>query len=109
MTELDRKQERAPVPKEWTYAPPPESRDIVTLEERYGHLVGGDWLEPAETYTTISPATEEALFIMAQSYDKLGLTQLRDDADRVLRTSFPNTQIHTLGLGNKQTPWWRPW
>jgi outer membrane protein assembly factor BamD len=56
-----------------------------------------------------SPATEEALFIMAQSYDKLGLTQLRDDADRVLRTSFPNTQIHTLGLGNKQTPWWRPW
>ena len=56
-----------------------------------------------------SPAVEEALYIMAQSYDKLGLTQLRDDADRVLRTSFPNTQIHTLGLGNKQTPWWRPW
>ena len=56
-----------------------------------------------------SPSVEEALYIMAQSYDKLGLTQLRDDADRVLRTSFPNTQVHTLGLGNKQTPWWRPW
>jgi hypothetical protein len=27
-----------------------------------------------------SPSTEEALFIMSQSYDKLGLTQLRDDA-----------------------------
>ena len=27
-----------------------------------------------------SPSTEEALFIMAQSYDRLGLTQLRDDA-----------------------------
>ena len=56
-----------------------------------------------------SPAAEEALYIMAQSYDRLGLTQLRDDADRVLRSSFPNTQIHHLGLGNKQTPWWRPW
>ena len=56
-----------------------------------------------------SPAAEEALYIMSQSYDRLGLTQLRDDADRVLRSSFPNTKIHTLGLGNKQTPWWRPW
>jgi hypothetical protein len=25
---------------------------------------------------------------MTQSYDRLGLTQLRDDADRVLRSSF---------------------
>jgi outer membrane protein assembly factor BamD len=56
-----------------------------------------------------SPAVEEALYIMAQSYDRLGLTQLRDDADRVLRASFPNTQVHSLGLGNKKTPWWRPW
>jgi len=56
-----------------------------------------------------SPSVEEALYIMSQSYDRLGLTQLRDDADRVLRSSFPNTQVHTLGLGNKQLPWWKPW
>ena len=41
-----------------------------------------------------SPATEEALYIMAQSYDRLGLTQLRDDADRVLQANFPNTPIY---------------
>ena len=56
-----------------------------------------------------SPSVEEALYIMVQSYDRLGLTQLRDDADRVLRASFPNTKVYVNGLGNKQTPWWQPW
>jgi aldehyde dehydrogenase (NAD+) len=67
MAELERKPERAPVPSEWTYAPAPESRDLVRLEERYGLFVGGEWLEPRETYTTISPATEEALAEVAQA------------------------------------------
>ncbi|HMI29255.1 MAG TPA: aldehyde dehydrogenase family protein, partial [Gaiellaceae bacterium] len=67
MTELERKQDRAPVPSEWTYAPAPESRDVVTLQERYGHFVGGEWLEPKETYTTISPASEEPLAEVGQA------------------------------------------
>jgi aldehyde dehydrogenase (NAD+) len=45
----------------------PEARDIVTLQERYGHYVGGEWLEPRETYTTISPANEEALAEVGQA------------------------------------------
>jgi aldehyde dehydrogenase (NAD+) len=67
MAELERKPERAPVPSEWTYAPAPESRDIVRLDKGYGLFVGGDWLEPTETYTTISPATEEPLAEVAQA------------------------------------------
>ena len=67
MTELDRKKERTPVPKEWAYAPAPESRDVVSIEDRYGHFVGGQWLEPSETYTTISPATEETLAEVGQA------------------------------------------
>jgi aldehyde dehydrogenase (NAD+) len=67
MAELERKPERAPVPSEWTYAPAPESRDLVRLEERYGLFVGGEWLEPKETYPTISPATEEPLAEVAQA------------------------------------------
>jgi aldehyde dehydrogenase (NAD+) len=69
LTELDRKQDRAPVPKDWTYAPAPEARDIVRLEERYGHFVGGEWLEPTETYTTISPRDEEPLAEIGQATD----------------------------------------
>jgi len=67
LTELERKQDRAPVPSEWAYASAPEARDIVTLRERYGHYVGGEWLEPRETYTTISPANEEPLAEVGQA------------------------------------------
>lgn len=61
-----------------------------------------------------SPAIEEALYIMVQSYDKLGLTQLRDDAQRVLKQSFPNS----VYLGDQaaadhnapaKKPWWQLW
>lgn len=38
-----------------------------------------------------APAAEEALSIMMQSYDKLGLVPLRDDTARVLRKNFPNS------------------
>ncbi len=39
-----------------------------------------------------TPATEEALNLMARSYDKLGLHDLRDDAARVLTRSFPQSR-----------------
>src|SRR5688572_1552271 len=67
MAELERRQDRSPVPSGWTYAPAPESRDVVQIEERYGHFVGGRWLEPRETYATISPATEEELAQVGQA------------------------------------------
>ena len=57
-----------------------------------------------------SPAAQEALFIMMQSYDRLGLNELRDDADRVLRKSFPNTTLHSDGVGGaRKSAWWQLW
>jgi aldehyde dehydrogenase (NAD+) len=70
LTELERKQDQAPIPVGWEYEAAPESRDIVTLRERYGHFVGGEWLEPKETYTTISPATEEPLAEVGQATEE---------------------------------------
>jgi aldehyde dehydrogenase (NAD+) len=67
VAELERKQEQTPVAKDWTYAPAPEARDIVHLEERYGHYIGGEFVEPEETYETISPATEEPLAQIGQA------------------------------------------
>src|SRR5438552_15978289 len=69
MTELERKPGAAAVPAGWTYAPAPEARDIVTLRERYGLYVGGEWLEPhsGETFPTIDPSTEEPLAEIAQA------------------------------------------
>src|SRR5207245_6644432 len=35
--------------------------------DRDGHFVGGDWVEAAETYSTISPASEEPLAQVGQA------------------------------------------
>jgi outer membrane protein assembly factor BamD len=56
-----------------------------------------------------SPSTEEALIILAQSYDRLGLVELRDDTERVLKTNFPNATIDTDVFGRRKTPWWQLW
>lgn len=56
-----------------------------------------------------TPAVEEALYIMAQSYAKLELPELRDGADRVLRQNFPNSPYLTDGVAARSKPWWKFW
>ena len=55
------------------------------------------------------PAVEEALFIMVQSYDKLGMNQLRDDTKRVLTNTYPDSKF--LKPDNQATnqSWWKIW
>ena len=55
-----------------------------------------------------APANEEALFVMVTAYDKLGMTDLRDDANRVLRQNYPNSRYFKDGLERK-TAWWKLW
>ena len=38
-----------------------------------------------------APAQEDALLIMIQAYDVLGMSELRNDAERVLRKNFPDS------------------
>ena len=54
-----------------------------------------------------SPSTREALAIMVQSYDRLGLVQLRDDARRVLQQNFPDDA--SVAGGERGKPWWQLW
>jgi len=51
-------------------------------------------------------ANEGALDVLVKSYDKLGLTQLRDDSLRILRQTFPDS-IYLAGKVDK--PWWKFW
>jgi aldehyde dehydrogenase (NAD+) len=69
LTELERRQDRAPVPSGWDYAPAPEARDIVTLQERYGLFIGGELVDPrsGEYFATLDPSTEEPLAEVAQA------------------------------------------
>jgi len=55
------------------------------------------------------PAVEEALFIIVKSYDALGLTQLRDDAQRVLVKNYPQTEYLSRGFKASTDPWWKVW
>jgi aldehyde dehydrogenase (NAD+) len=67
VAELDKPEREVAVPTDWTYASAPESRDIVEIRDRYGHYVGGEWLEPTEPYETIAPRDEEPLATVGQA------------------------------------------
>ena len=56
-----------------------------------------------------SPATEEAVFVLVLAYDRLGMNDLRDAADRVMRTNFPDSRYLKVGGNRKDVPWWRLW
>jgi outer membrane protein assembly factor BamD len=53
-----------------------------------------------------TPANEDALDVLVKSYDKLGMTQLRDDSEAILRKTFP-TGKYVAGPPPK--PWWQFW
>lgn len=55
-----------------------------------------------------APALEEALFVMVRSYDALGMTELRDDAERVMKANYPNS-VYYKGGPVKDNPWWKLW
>ena len=52
-----------------------------------------------------TPANEDALVLLVYSYDKLDMPLLRDDARRVLQSTFPNGKYFVPG----PKPWWQFW
>ena len=56
-----------------------------------------------------APAAEQALDILIRSYDALGMTQLRDDARRVLKTSYPQSRFLGPEVQGSSKPWWKLW
>ena len=50
-----------------------------------------------------TPAEKDALEVLVQCYEKLGLPQLRDDKLAILRLTFPNSEPP------KPKPWWQFW
>jgi len=60
-----------------------------------------------KTYPS-APANEEGLVIMVKAYDAMGMTALRDDAERVLKKNFPDS-VYLKGGPRKDVPWWQIW
>jgi aldehyde dehydrogenase (NAD+) len=58
-----------PVMPAWEYAPAPESKDIVRLQDRYGLFIGGEFVEPksGRWFPTIDPSNETVLAEVAEA------------------------------------------
>lgn len=60
-------------------------------------------------------ATKDALAIMVEAYDELGMTDLRDDAERVMLRNFPKNSVspEEVVSSNAESaetiPWWKLW
>lgn len=76
---------------------------------RGAYLAAANRAQQAVSEFQSSASTEEALFIITQSYDKLELPELRDAAARVLRTNFPQSRYLGGDGGSVGKPWWRIW
>ncbi len=76
---------------------------------RGAHVAAINRAQMALTDYTDAPALEEALYILIQSYDALGMAQLRDDARRVMQASYPQSEYLSKGFRSKDDPWWKVW
>lgn len=76
--------------------------------KRGAYIAAANRAQFAITTYPRAPAIEEAMFILVTAYDKLGMNDLRDDADRVMRKNFPNSRYYKDGLERK-TAWWKLW
>lgn len=78
--------------------------------QRGAYIAAANRAQQAVNEFQTAPASEEALYLMAMSYDRLGMNDLRDDAQRVLTTSFPDSRFLRDGLVTPDDrPWWQLW
>jgi outer membrane protein assembly factor BamD len=79
--------------------------------KRGAYLAAANRAQYAIANYTQAPALEEAVFMLVLAYDRLGMTDLRDAADRVMRNNFPDSRYLKPGGERlaKDVPWWRLW
>lgn len=75
---------------------------------RGAYLAAANRAQGAITRFPNSPVHREALDIMIESYDRMGLEQLRDDARKVLAKNFPEDRMVAQGR-NRAKPWYQFW
>jgi outer membrane protein assembly factor BamD len=53
-----------------------------------------------------TPANEDALELLVRAYDRLGMTQLRDDSAAILKRTFPDSKYLAEA---PPKPWYQFW
>ncbi|MDR2244765.1 MAG: outer membrane protein assembly factor BamD [Burkholderiales bacterium] len=73
---------------------------------RGAHLAAVNRAQAALTNFPQTSSNEEALWLMINSYEKMGLTDLANDTRRILEASFPDSEWLT---GGPRKAWWKFW
>ena len=73
--------------------------------ERFAYVAAINRAQVVITEFQGVPSSEPALYIMMMSYDKLKMTDLRNDTERVLLANFPNTTLIAKGFPDKYSAW----
>lgn len=76
----------------FTYAPAPESTDVVNLASTYGNFINGEFVDSTLTFKVINPATEEVLAEVADS-----TSEEVDAAVRAARKAYRRTWSRMSG------------
>ena len=79
--------------------------------KRGAYLAAANRAQYAISHYAEAPALEEAVFLLVLAYDRLGMEDLRNAAERVMRTNFPDSRYLKAGGERraKDVPWWRLW
>ncbi|HET9651221.1 MAG TPA: outer membrane protein assembly factor BamD [Usitatibacter sp.] len=75
---------------------------------RGAYLAAANRAQDAITRFPNSPTHREALEIMIESYDRMNMKELRDDARKVLAKNYPQDKMAAQGQ-NRSKPWWKFW
>jgi outer membrane protein assembly factor BamD len=88
------------------------ARHEVTVARYYlargAYLAATNRAQDAITRFPNSPAHRESLDVMIEAYDRMGMSELRDDAKRVLNKNFPADPMGQTGK-NRTGSWWKFW
>lgn len=76
--------------------------------KRGAHVAAANRAQYALKTYPQAPANEEGLVILVKAYDALGMTDLRNDAERVMKANFPDSRYLKGGRGSG-APWWAFW
>jgi outer membrane protein assembly factor BamD len=52
---------------------------------------------------------EEALVILISGYENMGITDLQNDAERILALNFPNSDFDQQKIKQNKREWWKFW
>jgi outer membrane protein assembly factor BamD len=86
-----------------------ETHVALFYYRRGAYVAAADRAQRAIENYQDAPSNQLALAVLVHAYGKLGMTQLRDDAERVLKLNYPQSVYLTEGLPRRDDPFWKLW